>query len=261
MLGPVEGDLTRRRRHPRPWLLTLPWRPSRGGPWAAAVLLAPLGAWFVTGCGSSDAGVGAGVGAATTTHSRHFPGCRPVKAPVPREARALPRPTLKLDPGRRYTVALQTNCGRILISLDVERAPKVTASFAYLVRRGFYNGLTFHRVVSGFLIQGGDPEGDGSGGPGYTVVEPPPPGLQYTRGVVAMAKAEDDPSGSAGSQFFIVTGQNDDLPDQYALLGNVVGSESAVAAISAVPTSESPEGEESQPRTPVVISSATLSVG
>ena len=105
----------------------------------------------------------------------------------------MPRPTGRLDPAKRYMVTLATNCGAIAIELDVKRAPRTTASFAYLVKRGFYNDLTFHRVAADFVIQGGDPNGDGSGGPGYTIVERPPANLQYTRGTVAMAKTETDP--------------------------------------------------------------------
>jgi cyclophilin family peptidyl-prolyl cis-trans isomerase len=177
---------------------------------------------------------------------------------MPRGAQHVPAPTGRLDPRHNYVVRLATNCGSIEIQLDVKRAPIIAASFAYLVKRGFYDGLTFHRVVSGFVIQGGDPKGDGSGGPGYTVVEKPPSTLQYTRGVVAMAKAASDPPGAAGSQFFIVTGANVELPPQYALLGRVVGGQGAVQAISRVPTSAGPEGEVSAPRSPVVISRATL---
>ncbi|MBW8741096.1 MAG: peptidylprolyl isomerase, partial [Acidobacteria bacterium] len=94
-------------------------------------------------------------------------------------------------------------------------------SFASLVRKGFFNGLTFHRIVPGFVIQGGDPNGNGSGGPGYSVVDTPPANAAYTRGVVAMAKTGAEPAGTAGSQFFVVTGADAGLPPQYALLGKV----------------------------------------
>jgi cyclophilin family peptidyl-prolyl cis-trans isomerase len=163
-----------------------------------------------------------------------------------------------LDPTKRYMVTLRTNCGAIAIQLDVTRAPRTTASFAYLVKRGFYNDLTFHRVAANFVIQGGDPNGDGSGGPGYTIVERPPANLQYTRGTVAMAKKETDPAGASGSQFFIVTADETELPPQYALVGRVVGSMAGVNAISKLPTIPPLDGE---PIHPVVISSATLSEG
>jgi cyclophilin family peptidyl-prolyl cis-trans isomerase len=166
---------------------------------------------------------------------------------------------LQLDPSRTYTVNLLTNCGPIEIELDVRQAPKTTASFAWLVQRGFYNDLTFHRVVPDFVIQGGDPNGNGTGGPGYQVVEPPPPSLQYTRGVVAMAKTQADPSGASGSEFFIVTGANANLPPQYALVGRVVAGQKTVQAISRIPTAVSPDGEQSSPGRPIVIEKATLS--
>jgi len=163
---------------------------------------------------------------------------------------------LALDPAKRYVVSLATNCGTIDIQLDVRQAPRTTASFAYLVKRGFYNDLTFHRVAAGFVIQGGDPNGDGSGGPGYTVVEPPPSDTRYTLGTVAMAKTGTDPAGASGSQFFIVTAREAPLPPQYALVGNVVGSLAGVDAISRLPTDPPQDGA---PTSPVVISRASLS--
>jgi cyclophilin family peptidyl-prolyl cis-trans isomerase len=182
-----------------------------------------------------------------------------VAAPQPKGAQHLKTPHTRLDPAKTYVVHVRTNCGEIEIRLDVRDSPRITASFVHLVRLGFYDGLTFHRVVAGFVIQGGDPNGDGSGGPGYTVVEPPPANLQYTQGVVAMAKSESDPAGAAGSQFFIVTGANAGLPPQYALLGRVVGGQRTVAAISRVPTAAGPDGEESMPRTPIVMDQVTVS--
>jgi peptidyl-prolyl cis-trans isomerase B (cyclophilin B) len=157
-------------------------------------------------------------------------------------------------------VTLATNCGEIAIQLDVKQAPRTAASFASLVERGFYDNLTFHRVVPGFVIQGGDPNGNGTGGPGYHVTEPPPSDLQYTQGVVAMAKAQTEPPGTSGSQFFIVTGANANLPPQYALAGRVVAGQHAAQAISQIPTEAGPDGEQSAPSRPIVIEKATLSV-
>ncbi len=184
------------------------------------------------------------------------PGCAHARAPVPKGAQQIPKPTLQLNPSKTYVVSLTTNCGTIKIQLDVRQAPLTTASFAYLVKRGFYNDLTFHRVAADFVIQGGDPNGDGSGGPGYTVVEPPPSDVRYTLGTVAMAKTSTDPIGASGSQFFIVTTQNASLPAQYALVGNVVGSFAGVEAIAKLPTNPPQDGA---PTKPVVINSATLS--
>jgi cyclophilin family peptidyl-prolyl cis-trans isomerase len=189
------------------------------------------------------------------------PGCRSVPAPASRAGEPASKPTGRLDPARSYTVRLATNCGAIDIRLAVREAPKTAASFAHLVQIGYYNGLTFHRLVAGFVIQGGDPNGNGSGGPSWQVVEPPPANLRYTKGVVAMAKSGSAPSGASGSQFFIVTGANTNLPPVYALVGRVISGENAVEAISHVPTEASPEGgEASKPRIPIVIEHATLSV-
>ncbi len=182
--------------------------------------------------------------------------CAAAQRPAPRGAQRIPKPVLKLNPAKRYVVSLSTNCGTIEIQLDVRQAPRTTASFAYLVKRGFYDDLTFHRVAAGFVIQGGDPNGDGSGGPGYTIVEPPPRDMRYTLGTVAMAKTGSDPAGASGSQFFIVTAQDAALPPQYALVGNVVGSLAGVEAIAKLPTDPPQDGA---PTKPVVIGRATLS--
>ena len=182
-------------------------------------------------------------------------------APASRAGDQASKPTAQLDPTRSYTVRLETNCGAIVIQLAVKEAPKTTSSFAHLVKLGYYDGLTFHRVVPGFVIQGGDPNGDGTGGPSWTVVELPPANLRYTKGVVAMAKGGTTPAGTSSSQFFIVTGSTVNLPPAYALVGHVVSGEKAVQAISHVPTEAAPEGgEASKPRLPLVIEHATLSV-
>lgn len=189
-------------------------------------------------------------------HKAKAGACAPVSAPAPKGPQQVPKPTLSLDARKRYLVALNTNCGTIDIRLAVSAAPRTTASFAYLVARGFYNGLTFHRVAAGFVIQGGDPNGDGSGGPGYSVIEPPPSNTSYTRGTVAMAKTSADPAGASGSQFFIVTANRAPLPPDYALVGQVVGGMTGVNAIAKLPTDPPQDGA---PKSPVVISSAHLS--
>jgi peptidyl-prolyl cis-trans isomerase B (cyclophilin B) len=153
-----------------------------------------------------------------------------------------------------------TNCGTFAFALDVRQSPKTAASIYYLVKRGFFDGLTFHRVVPGFVIQGGDPAGNGSGDPGYTVVEPPPPNTQYVRGDVAMAKAGTQPSGASGSQFFVVTGanvtQSAQLTPDYALAGKVVSGIDVVERIGSLPVSPPGDG---MPTPAVVMSSVTVS--
>jgi peptidyl-prolyl cis-trans isomerase B (cyclophilin B) len=126
-----------------------------------------------------------------------------------------------LDPAKQYTVNVRTNLGSFAFRLNVKDSPCTTSSFASLVRKGFFDGTTFHRIVRGFVIQGGDPTGTGSGGPGYTVVDVPPDDAAYTRGVVAMAKTGAEPAGTSGSQFFVVTGKDAMLTPDYALLGKV----------------------------------------
>jgi peptidyl-prolyl cis-trans isomerase B (cyclophilin B) len=247
-------------------------RPRTAGLRTAGTLVAALGTLVLAGCGSSaSSGSGnnssvrkvaaksaaAGSESAVTTTQSASAGCRHVPTPASRAGERASAPTHHLDPERTYGVTLDTNCGAIEIELDVKRAPKTAASFASLVHGGFYNGLTFHRIVPGFVIQGGDPNGNGTGGPGYHVVEAPPHDLQYTKGIVAMAKTGDQPSGSSGSQFFIVTSANAGLPAEYALVGKVVGGAETVEAISRV-NSEGPDAEDSTPRMPVVIEKATL---
>ena len=226
------------------------------GPLAA---VSPVALGLVA-CGTSSshasASANSGTDVASTSAGSSRAACRMVSTPVPKGAQHVPPPTQRLNPAKRYVVALTTNCGKIAIQLDVKRAPKTTSSFAYLVQRGFYNDLTFHRVAANFVIQGGDPNGDGSGGPGYTIVERPPADLRYTRGTVAMAKTGTDPAGASGSQFFIVTEQEAELPPQYALVGRVVGTMAGVNAIAKLQTVPPQDGE---PIHPVVISRASLS--
>lgn len=153
------------------------------------------------------------------------------------------KPTLALDPGKQHTLVFETSCGEITIALDVKRAPKTASSVAFLAGKGFFDGLPFHRVVPGFVVQGGDPAGNGTGGPGYTVVEPPPKDLQYEPGVVAMAKTQMEPPGASGSQFFIVSGPNAaGLPAEYALVGVVASGMDVVKEIErfAAPSQTAP---------------------
>jgi peptidyl-prolyl cis-trans isomerase B (cyclophilin B) len=179
--------------------------------------------------------------------------CKKVAAPAPKGEQKLGKPKTELAAGKRYDVDLQTNCGTITIRLATGRAPKTATSFADLVKRGFYDGLTFHRIVHDFVIQGGDPLGTGLGGPGYTVVEKPPGDLAYTTGVVAMAKTEADPAGASGSQFFIVTAPDAQLPPDYAVAGGVVRGMDVAQHIGQVPV----DGQD-RPTSPVVIEKATL---
>ena len=148
-------------------------------------------------------------------------GCEQVKAPQPKPSGNRKAPTEKLEAGTRYSLVVETNCGSFTIQLDQKSAPKTAASMVALARDGFYDNTIIHRVVPAFVIQGGDPTGTGSGGPGYQTIDRPPRGAKYTRGVVAMAKAGTDPPGAAGSQFFVVTAADAGLPPEYAIVGEI----------------------------------------
>ena len=174
-------------------------------------------------------------------------GCEKVPAAKPKDVK-VPKPTEKLKKGKTYVARVLTNCGEFDITLDPARAPRTGGSFKTLVDKRFYDGLSFHRIVAGFVIQGGDPEGDGNGGPGFQIVEPPPQDLTYSKGVVAMAKAETDPAGTSESQFFVVTGEDAGLPPDYALLGKVTKGQDVVDKIGVAEV-----GPDEKPLQPIVI--------
>jgi peptidyl-prolyl cis-trans isomerase B (cyclophilin B) len=165
-----------------------------------------------------------------------------------------------LDTGKTYTAVVTTNKGVITIKLRPQVAPIAVQSFIFLAQHHYFDGVRFHRVVPGFVIQGGDPRGNGQGGPGYSVVEAPPSGLKYTRGVVAMAKTEIQDPGTSGSQFFVVTGPDAQLPADYALVGKVSAGLNVVDRIATAPTDQSnPDpARREQPRRPVVIRRITI---
>jgi len=168
----------------------------------------------------------------------------------------LEEPGQVIEPGEAASVTMETTEGSFTIELDSERAPKTANSFAYLVEESFYDGLGFHRIVPDFVIQGGDPLGDGTGGPGYKVVEAPPEGLEYEPGVVAMAKSGAEAPGTSGSQFYVVTGAGgQSLTPDYALVGKVGNGMEVVEKIGSL------GGPDEQPTREVVIEKATLEKG
>jgi peptidyl-prolyl cis-trans isomerase B (cyclophilin B) len=113
-------------------------------------------------------------------------------------------PPMTIDASKTYTAVMDTSCGKVTITLDAATAPQSVNSFVFLAKQGFYNGTLFHRIVTDFVDQGGDPKGDGTGGPGYKLPDEPPAN-GYTAGSVAMANAG---SGTTGSQFFLVVSDN-----------------------------------------------------
>lgn len=168
----------------------------------------------------------------------------------------LKKPGKVVEPGKPASVKMETTEGDFTIELDTDRAPETANSFAYLAERGFYDNLGFHRIVPGFVIQGGDPEGTGTGGPGYKVVEAPPKDLKYTPGMVAMAKTGAESAGTSGSQFFVVTGSGaESLPPEYALVGRVTEGMDVVEKIGEL------GGPDERPLKSVLIKNATLEQG
>jgi peptidyl-prolyl cis-trans isomerase B (cyclophilin B) len=180
-----------------------------------------LVALVAVSCGDDDDD-SAGSSEAAAKPKKEGQACREVAQPEPKPDGGAMKPSRPLDPAKTFRVLLQTNCGDITIRLDQKSSPKTAASFAWLARTGFYDDTVFHRVVPGFVIQGGDPTGSGMGGPGYSVREKPSADTVYTEGVVAMAKTEVEPAGTSGSQFFIVTAPDAGLPPDYAVAGEVV---------------------------------------
>ena len=181
-------------------------------------------------------------------------GCREVEEPEPKTV-SFKAPRQVLKKAEPATAVVETSCGTFEIELATKEAPKTANSFAFLADEGFYDDLSFHRIVPGFVIQGGDPEGTGLGGPGYKVDEKPPESLAYTKGVVAMAKSGAEPPGRSGSQFFVVTGADAGLPPEYALVGRVSKGMDVVERIGKLGT------PQEKPKQPVVIKTITVTEG
>ncbi len=197
----------------------------------------------------------------TTSAAADQGGCTDVEAPAPKD-QTFKQPGHTLEPGEPATATVETSCGTFVIALDTEQSPRTANSFAFLAEQGFYDGTVFHRIAPGFVIQGGDPKGSdpalaNTGGPGYSVREPPPQRAEYTRGVVAMGKTEVDPPGTSGSQFFVVTAPADaGLPPDYAVLGEVTNGMDVVAEIG-----ELGDPATEQPTQTVVVDKITIETG
>ncbi|MDQ3934114.1 MAG: peptidylprolyl isomerase [Actinomycetota bacterium] len=192
---------------------------------------------------------------ATTTQppqSEADGGCEQVTQPKGGE-RTGKKPKVKLDAKRTYELVFATNCGEFTITLDLEAAPLTSASLVALAKAKFFDGTAFHRIVPGFVIQGGDPTASGQGGPGYSTLDKPPPNTRYTKGVVAMAKTQAEPPGTAGSQFFVVVGDDAGLPPEYAVVGKVTDGMDVVERIG-----QQGDPASEQPLRPVVIESAKV---
>jgi peptidyl-prolyl cis-trans isomerase B (cyclophilin B) len=212
----------------------------------ATLLIA--GAMLLAACGDDDS-------TSSTTSTTATGECRDVQAPPPKNDK-FKQPEQVLKKGEPATASVETSCGTFEITLDTENSPKTANSFAFLAEQGFYDGTIFHRIVPGFVIQGGDPTGSGNGGPGYTITEPPPQDTTYSDGLVAMAKTAVEPPGASGSQFFVVTAPADaGLPPDYAVLGQVTDGDDVVKAIGKL-------GDASeQPTQVVTIDKVTIDAG
>jgi cyclophilin family peptidyl-prolyl cis-trans isomerase len=232
---------------------------------ALALLLCAL-ALALAACGDDDSDSGGGDDAPAAEKqaddgeagdtSGGGPTCATVEQPEPKPDGGAKRPSAALDQGATYEVVLKTSCGDITIRLDQKTSPRTAASFAALAESGFFDATVFHRIVPGFVIQGGDPTATGTGGPGYSTRDVPPPSTAYTKGVVAMAKTGAEPRGTAGSQFYIVTAPDAGLPPDYAVLGEVVDGQDVVDAIGEL--GDPASGDAGTPVQPVVIERATL---
>ena len=158
-----------------------------------------------------------------------------------------------IDPAKRYTATMDTSMGTMVIALDPIKAPKTVNSFVFLALNHYFDGVIFHRIINGFVCQGGDPTGTGRGGPGYRFEDELPKAGEYKIGSFAMANAGPNTN---GSQFFIISGPDGcRLPPAYALFGQVVKGLEVVEAMQSVPTAAG-----DRPKTDVVINSVTITV-
>jgi peptidyl-prolyl cis-trans isomerase B (cyclophilin B) len=185
-----------------------------------------------------------------------YTSCADVTAPEAGSDGGQEAPSDRLDPNQTHTLTFVTSCGAFVVTLDLGSAPETAASLVSLAKAGFYDDTIFHRIIPGFVIQGGDPTQSGGGGPGYSTVDPPAADARYVKGVVAMAKTQDEPAGTSGSQFFVVTGADVGLPPDYAIVGTVTDGLDVVEAIG---TLGDPATE--QPTQPVIVETVVASSG
>ncbi|MFX4286492.1 peptidylprolyl isomerase [Janibacter sp. G349] len=200
-----------------------------------AAALAASAVLALAGCGSDDgSGDGSGAGGASGAETTAVSGeteCPPEGGAEVRATSFEQAPPMCIDEAKTYTATMTTDAGEVTIELDAKQAPKTVNNFVVLARYKYYDGLTFHRVIKDFMAQGGDPSGDGSGGPGYEFDDELPQQGDYEIGSVAMANAG---ANTNGSQFFIITGDAGvQLPPSYSLFGKVTKGMDAVEKIEA----------------------------
>jgi cyclophilin family peptidyl-prolyl cis-trans isomerase len=177
----------------------------------------------------------------------------PFDGSAPKRQKFSEPPEMGIDPDKRYTATMSTSMGDLVIALDAVKAPATVNNFVFLALHHYYDGVVFHRIINGFMCQGGDPDGTGRGGPGYRFADELPKAGQYEIGSLAMANAGPDTN---GSQFFVISGKSGvQLPPQYSLFGKVVKGLEIVDEMQRVPT-----GGGDRPKTDVVINSVTITV-
>lgn len=174
-------------------------------------------------------------------------------AEEPKTDRTMTKPELTIDTTKTYTAKVSTSEGDFMIVLNAGNNPITVNNFVYLARNNYYNDTIFHRVINGFMIQGGDPTGTGAGDPGYKFDDEPFTG-EYTRGAVAMANAGPNTN---GSQFFIMHADTP-LPKNYVIFGYVSQGINIVDKIATAETTVSMGGEKSKPVNPVKINSVDI---
>ena len=169
----------------------------------------------------------------------------------PRRAKFDAAPEMVIDPAKSYTAEMVTSLGTMVIQLDAATAPQTVNNFVFLARWHYYDGIIFHRIINGFMCQGGDPTGTGTGGPGYKFADELPKPGRYEIGSVAMANAGPNTN---GSQFFLVSGRSGvGLPPQYSLFGKIVKGLDVLDTMQQVKT-----GARDRPLEDVVIQSVTI---
>lgn len=164
------------------------------------------------------------------------------------------RPEMALDPAKTYTASLRTSSGTIKMELLAGEAPITVNNFVFLAREGFYDNGSFHRVIKDFMIQGGCPRGDGTGGPGYRFGDEPV-SRPYVKGTVAMANSGPNTN---GSQFFIVHGERVGLPPNYTIFGMLAEGADVLDALANAPVTAGSRGERSKPAARLAIESIEI---
>ena len=170
-------------------------------------------------------------------------------------------PEMTIDKTKKYTAVLETTEGEITIVLNSEKAPQTVNNFVHLAKTDYYDNVNFHRVMKDFMIQTGDPKGDGTGGPGYTIPAEISDDLKHVRGAVSTARlgdAANPTKASSGSQFFIIHKETPQLDGDYTVFGMVTDGLDVVDAIAESEVSESASGEKSKPVTPVKITNVRI---